>query len=348
MIHFDIASRQKKVLELTDLMNHEDFWKDQKSSQKIINEINYNKKLIEKYNNVSKKINDLLEALSSEDLATDFEMVSLLEDEFLKTCDEFANFEVETLLSGPYDNNNVIMEFHPGAGGTEAQDWADMLFNMYLHFAERKGFKSEILDYQEGNEAGLKSASILISGENAYGFLKSENGVHRLVRISPFDANKSRHTSFASVEVIPEINDDNVVIKDEDLKIDTYRASGAGGQHINRTDSAVRITHIPTGIVVSCQNQRSQFQNKDRCLQVLKSKLATLAYQEKMAKINALKGEQRNIEWGAQIRSYVLCPYTLVKDNRTNYEDSNVNSILNGNLDEFIYAYLKQNINSGD
>lgn len=347
MIHFELESRKNKIQELSSLMNDENFWKDQNQSKKVINELNFNKKLLEKYQNINNQINNVKEALESEELATDFEMLSLIEEEFTNVATLFSSFEIETLLQGPYDHNNVIIEFHPGAGGTEAQDWADMLFNMYLRYAEKKGYKSEVLDYQEANEAGLKSASLLISGENAYGYLKSENGVHRLVRISPFDANKSRHTSFASVEVTPEIiDDDNIIIKDEDLKIDTYRASGAGGQHINRTDSAVRITHLPTGIVVSCQTQRSQFQNKDRCLQVLKSKLATLAYQEKMAKLNALKGEQRNIEWGSQIRSYVMCPYTLVKDNRTGYEDSNVNNVLNGDLDEFIYAYLKANINS--
>ena len=253
---------------------------------------------------------------------------------------------IDTLLTGTYDRNNVILDFHPGAGGTEAQDWANMLFNMYLRYAERKGFKTEVLDYQIGNEAGIKSASILISGENAFGYLKGESGVHRLVRISPFDANKSRHTSFASVEATPEvIDDDEVIIKEEDLKIDTYRAGGAGGQHVNRTDSAVRITHLPTNIVVSCQTQRSQFQNKEKCMQVLKSKLAAILYQEKMDKINAVKGIQKNIEWGSQIRSYVMCPYTLVKDNRTNFENTNVNAVLNGDLDEFIFAYLKNNMN---
>lgn len=341
-----MESRKQRINELTVLTEKEDFWKDQNYSKKIIGEININKKLIEKYNNLNNDIGLLFDELNNEELSVDFEMLSLIEEEFNKTAKNFSDFEIETLLSGPYDRNNVLIEFHPGAGGTEAQDWANMLFNMYLRYAEKKGFKSEVLDYQVGNEAGIKSASILISGENAFGYLKGETGVHRLVRISPFDANKSRHTSFASVEVTPEILDDNeIVIKDEDLKIDTYRASGAGGQHINRTDSAVRITHLPSGIIVNCQTQRSQFQNKDRCMQVLKSKLAAIAYQEKMDKINALKGVQKNIEWGSQIRSYVMCPYTLVKDNRTDEESTNVNAILNGELDNFIYAYLKKNIN---
>ena len=345
MIHFDLEQRKIKINDLTLLTEQEDFWKDQKRSKKVISELNANKKLIEKYNNISQLVLLLQEELNNEKLSSDFEMLELINEEFNNVSNEFSLFEIETLLTGTYDKNNVLLEFHAGAGGTEAQDWADMLFNMYLRYAENKGFKTEILDYQEGNEAGIKSASLLISGENAFGYLKGESGVHRLVRISPFDSNKSRHTSFASVEATPEIVDDGeIVIKDEELKIDTYRASGAGGQHINRTDSAVRITHIPTGIIVACQTQRSQFQNKEKCLQILTSKLAAKAYQEKMEKINAVKGVLKNIEWGSHIRSYVMCPYTLVKDNRSNFETSNVNSVLNGNLDDFIFAYLKMNL----
>lgn len=345
MIHFDLEAKQKLINELTALTEKDDFWKDQNKSKKVIAELNFNKKLIERYQQINKSVDSLLLALN-DDLSGDFELLELIEEEFLNVEKEFNSFEIQTLLTGPYDKNNVILEFHPGAGGTEAQDWADMLFNMYLRYAEQKGFKSEILDYQVGNEAGLKSASILISGENAYGYLKGESGVHRLVRISPFDSNKSRHTSFASVEATPEILDDNeVVIKEEDLKIDTYRAGGAGGQHVNRTDSAVRITHLPSGIVVSCQTQRSQFQNKERCMQILKSKLSAILYQERLNKLNELKGVQKNIEWGSQIRSYVMCPYTLVKDNRSNYEETNVQEVLNGILDEFIFANLKLNLN---
>ena len=345
MIHFDLEKRKQTIKELTTLTEQDSFWKDQNKSKRVISELNLNKKILEKYAQVSQSVNSLMEALNTEDLSADFEFLTLINEEFEIVSKDFKEFEIETLLTGPYDRNNVILEFHPGAGGTEAQDWANMLFNMYLRYAEKKGFKCEILDYQVGNEAGIKSASILISGENAFGYLKSEAGVHRLVRISPFDSNKSRHTSFASVEATPEVLDDTeVVLQEDDLKIDTYRASGAGGQHINRTDSAVRITHIPTGIVVSCQTQRSQFQNKERCLQILKSKLSAILYQEKMDKINAVKGIQKNIEWGSQIRSYVMCPYTLVKDNRTNTENSNVNAVLNGELDEFIFAYLKMSI----
>ena len=346
MIHFDLAGKQIKIDELNKLTEEENFWKDQKNSKKVINEINKNRKIIESFNNISYKVSSIMEELTNEDLATDFEMFELISEEFNNIVDEFSKFEIETLLTGTYDQNNVILEFHSGAGGTEAQDWANMLFNMYLRYAERKGLKSEVLDYQEGNEAGIKSASIAISGENAFGYLKGEAGVHRLVRISPFDSNKSRHTSFASVEATPEIIDDGeVAINENDLKIDTYRASGAGGQHVNRTDSAVRITHIPSGIIVACQTQRSQFQNKEKCMQILKSKLAAKLYQEKMDKLNAIKGVQKNIEWGSQIRSYVMCPYTLVKDNRTNHETSNVNAVLSGDLDDFIFAYLKTNIN---
>ena len=346
MIHFDIDKLKQTIIDLTKETESEDFWKNQNCSKKIISQLFATKKIIEKHQEVSNLVASLNEALNSEDFAGDFELLSLLNEEYLNVEKQFGAFEIDTLLTGTYDRNNVILDFHPGAGGTEAQDWANMLFNMYLRYAERKGFKTEVLDYQIGNEAGIKSASILISGENAFGYLKGESGVHRLVRISPFDANKSRHTSFASVEATPEvIDDDEVIIKEEDLKIDTYRAGGAGGQHVNRTDSAVRITHLPTNIVVSCQTQRSQFQNKEKCMLVLKSKLAAILYQEKMDKNNAVKGIQKNIEWGSQIRSYVMCPYTLVKDNRTNFENTNVNAVLNGDLDEFIFAYLKNNMN---
>ena len=270
---------------------------------------------------------------------------SLLEE--LKS--DYAAFEksleetrLSTLLSGEYDNLGAIMSFHAGAGGTEAQDWAEMLYRMYTRWAERHGFKYKVLDYLDGDEAGLKSATISIDGENAYGYLKSENGIHRLVRISPFDSSGRRHTSFAAVEVMPEITDDSELeIRDDDLKVDTYRSGGAGGQHVNKTESAIRITHIPTGIVVACQNERSQHQNRDVAMRMLRSKLAEIKEREHLDKIDDIKGEQKAIEWGSQIRSYVFQPYTMVKDHRTGYEVGAVDSVMDGDLDGFITAYLQ-------
>jgi peptide chain release factor 2 len=255
---------------------------------------------------------------------------------------ELENIKLETLLSGKYDKNNAIISLHPGAGGTEAQDWAQMLFRMYQMWAERRGYSVEMLDYLAGDEAGIKSVSILIKGENAYGYAKSEKGVHRLVRISPFDSSGRRHTSFASVEVMPEIDEDiEVNINPEDLKVDTYRASGAGGQHVNKTDSAIRITHIPTGVVVACQTERSQHQNRDNAMKMLKAKLFELAEREQKERIEDLKGDMKDIAWGSQIRSYVFHPYNMVKDHRTNYEVGNIGAVMDGDLNGFINAYLK-------
>ena len=346
MIHFDLEGKKLKIEELNKLTEADDFWKDQKKSKKVINEINKNKRIIESYSNISFKVASISEELLSEDLSTDFEMFELISEEFDNIVDEFSKFEIETLLTGTYDQNNVILEFHSGAGGTEAQDWANMLFNMYLRYAENKGLKSEVLDYQEGNEAGIKSASIYISGDNAYGYLKGEAGVHRLVRISPFDSNKSRHTSFASVDVIPEMEelDNEIQIQESDLRIDTYRSSGAGGQHINKTDSAVRLTHIPSGIVVNCQSQRSQIQNKEKAMLMLKAKLYQKMQLEKQAEISGIRGEQKLIEWGSQVRSYVFCPYLLVKDHRSNYETSDVENVMDGDIDDIIYSLLKMDV----
>ena len=272
-------------------------------------------------------------------------MVELIQQEYQQLLSKYEDFEIKILLSHPYDRNNAIIELHPGAGGTESQDWAAMLQRMYLRYCSLKGFKVEILDYLEGEEAGLKSCSMLVSGPLAYGFLKSEKGVHRLVRISPFDSGGRRHTSFASVDVIPQFNDDiNIEIKPEDIEIETHRASGAGGQHINKTDSAVRIIHKPTGIVTTCQSERSQLQNKERAMNMLKSKLYQIYLKEQQDKIAQIKGEQKSIEWGSQIRSYIFCPYTLVKDHRTNYEETNVSRVMDGYISEFIYAYLKSKI----
>jgi len=249
------------------------------------------------------------------------------------------------LLSGKYDNSNAILTFHPGAGGTESNDWAQMLYRMYTRWTERSGYKYQILDYQDGEEAGIKSASILITGENAYGYLKSESGVHRLVRVSPFDGSGRRHTSFAAVEVVPEISDEHEVeIRDEDLRVDTYRSSGAGGQHVNKTESAIRITHIPTGIVVSCQTERSQHQNRETCMKMLRSKLVDIAEKQHLENVADIKGVQKEITWGSQIRSYVFMPYTMVKDHRTDYEMGNINAVMDGELDGFITAYLKMQV----
>ena len=264
-----------------------------------------------------------------------------LEADYDKFVNALETARLSTLLSGEYDGCNAILSFHAGAGGTEAQDWAQMLYRMYTRWAERHGCKYKLLDYLDGEEAGLKSASILIEGENAYGYLKSESGIHRLVRVSPFDASGRRHTSFAAVEVMPEISDDvEVEIRPEDLKVDTYRSSGAGGQHVNKTESAIRITHIPTGVIVSCQTERSQHQNREYAMRMLRSKLVEIKEREHLDKISDIKGEQMKIEWGSQIRSYVFMPYTLVKDHRTNFENGNINAVMDGDLDGFINAYL--------
>ena len=272
----------------------------------------------------------------------DEETVQEIEEELLRFEGEFEELRIQTLLTGEYDRDHAIVTLHAGAGGTEAQDWAEMLYRMYNRWAERHHFKVTTLDYLDGDEAGLKSASILIEGENAYGFLKSESGVHRLVRVSPFDASGRRHTSFSAVEVMPEIDDNmEVDIRPEDIKMDVFRSSGAGGQHINKTSSAVRLTHLPTGIVVSCQTQRSQFQNKEYAMKMLKSKLVEIKEREHLDKIADIKGVQKEIAWGAQIRSYVFMPYTLAKDHRTSFENGNIQAVMDGDLDGFINAYLK-------
>ena len=274
--------------------------------------------------------------------ANDESVVPEVKGNVKKLSKKIDNLEVESLLSGKHDKDNAIITIHPGAGGTEAQDWAEMLYRMYSMWAEKNDYKLEELDYLEGDGAGLKSVTFSVLGENSYGYLKGESGVHRLVRISPFDSAGRRHTSFASVEVIPEISDDvEVIINPEDLRVDTYRSSGAGGQHVNKTESAIRITHIPTNIVVSCQTQRSQIQNRETAMKMLKSKLLELKERENKEKIEDLKGVQREIAWGSQIRSYVFCPYTMVKDHRTNYETGNVEAVMNGEINEFINAYLK-------
>ena len=312
------------------------------NSQKVLQKTKQLKDKVEAFNNLVSKWEDTLVLI---DLANEENDESMLPDVVSATEEIEADIDkmtLETLLSGHYDKNNAIMTFHAGAGGTEAQDWCQMLYRMYTRWAERHGFTYKIMDYLEGDEAGLKSADILIEGPNAYGFLKGENGVHRLVRVSPFDSNARRQTSFAAIEVIPEIDDDanDVEIRPEDIEMQVYRSSGAGGQHINKTSSAVRLIHKPTGIVVSCQTERSQFQNRDNCMKMLRSKLVEIKEREHLDKISDIKGVQQKIEWGSQIRNYVFMPYTLVKDTRTGCETSNVNGVMDGDLDPFINSYL--------
>ncbi len=323
----------------------ENFWLDNENVLKVNKKLKLLESKLEKVVFYEKKFLDvkalieLVEIASGDDEA---EFYSELNKSIKLLESDLNKIRLETLLNGKYDNNNAILTIHAGAGGTEAQDWANMLFRMYTMYADKQNFKVKVLSSLDGDEAGIKSITFLVSGENAYGFLKSEKGVHRLVRISPFDSNARRHTSFASVEVMPEITEaTDIVIKPEDLKIDTYRSSGAGGQHVNKTESAIRITHIPTGFVVSCQTERSQIQNRETCMKMLLSKLAQKREEEELEKLNQIRGELKKIEWGSQIRSYVFHPYTMVKDHRTNYETSDVFGVMDGELEEFISVYLK-------
>lgn len=342
MTIFDLSKIEKEIKEIDEEMLAPDFWNDRKRAQDLINRQNKIRNIRDVHQRLSIDIQNFCDELGLLKEEYNVEMHALLEEEFLKLSKEIKNFEMQVLLTGEYDDADAIIEIHPGAGGTESQDWAEMLYRMYVLYAEKKKYKIETLDYQIGDEAGIKSVSFIIKGANAYGYLKGEKGVHRLVRISPFDASGRRHTSFASVDVIPQINNNiDIQIDEGDLKIDTYRASGAGGQHINKTDSAVRITHIPTGIVVSCQSQRSQIQNKEQALLALKSKLYQRSVEERNKEIDKLRGEQKAIEWGSQIRSYVFCPYCLVKDHRTDYQTADSDGVMNGDLDQFIYSYLK-------
>ncbi len=338
----EIKILNEKISKLEEITAKSDFWNDSDTANVIIKELQGYKNKVGSFVELQGLFDDistLIEMAFEED---DDSLIAEIKSEFDSFKKKINEITLTTLLTGEYDYTNAILTFHSGAGGTEAQDWAEMLFRMYTRWGERRGFKVTTLDYLDGDEAGLKSASILIEGINAYGYLKSESGVHRLVRISPFDSSGRRHTSFASLEVMPEITDDaQIDIKTEDIKVDTYRASGAGGQHINKTDSAVRITHIPTGIVVACQTQRSQHQNRDYALKMLKAKLAEIKEREHLEKIEDIKGVQKEIAWGAQIRSYVFMPYTLVKDHRSNFENGNVNAVMDGDLDGFINAYLK-------
>jgi len=334
----------KEIEELEAETAKDGFWNDMERSQKVLKQIKQLKSKCDSFKKLKSRYEDLLTLCQMAIEEGDESLLPELAEEYERLEKDLETARLSTLLSGEYDSLNAIVSFHAGAGGTEAQDWAQMLYRMYTRWAERHGFKYKVLDYLDGEEAGIKSAVISIEGENAYGFLKSESGVHRLVRVSPFDASGRRHTSFAAVEVTPEIVDDaEIEIRPEDLKIDTYRSSGAGGQHVNKTESAVRITHIPTGIVVSCQVERSQHQNRETAMKMLRSKLAEIKEREHLEKIEDIKGVQQKIEWGSQIRSYVFMPYTLVKDHRTNYETGNINAVMDGDIDDFINAYLSMN-----
>ena len=322
------------------------FWDDQQKAQGVINDLNVLKETVHGYRDLLETQENLElthELLKEEpDAELEKDMVAEMK-EFMKSLDEF---ELQLLLSEPYDKNNAILELHPGAGGTESQDWGSMLLRMYTRWGEKRGFKVETMDYLPGDEAGIKSVTLLFKGHNAYGYLKAEKGVHRLVRISPFDSSGRRHTSFVSCDIMPEFNDEiEIDIRTEDLKIDTYRASGAGGQHINTTDSAVRITHLPTNTVVSCQSERSQIKNRDHAMKMLKSKLYQLRIEEQEQKLADIRGEQKEIGWGSQIRSYVFHPYSMVKDHRTSTESGNVQGVMDGDLDPFINAYLRSRLN---
>lgn len=300
-------------------------------------------KNLERYDNIVKQLDETKFTLELYELDSSKEIEQELQNKLQELQINTEAEIVDSLLSDKYDDNDAILTLHAGAGGTEAQDWVSMLFRMYSRYCERQGFEVKVLDYLAGDDAGIKSVSFLVEGDKAYGYLKAEKGVHRLVRISPFDANKRRHTSFASLDVMPKIEDDqSIVINPEDLKVDTYRSSGAGGQHVNKTESAIRITHIPTGIVVACQTERSQIQNRETAMSMLKSKLIALKEEERQKQMSDIEGDLKKIEWGSQIRSYVFCPYTLVKDHRTNYENSNVQAVMDGDIQDFIFDYLKK------
>ncbi len=333
----------KEIAELEEQSADENFWGDLANSQKVLQRIASLKNKVAAYNALKTAYDDALIMIELSDEEGDLDLLPDCQKSVDDVVAELERQTLATLLSGEYDNNNAILTFHAGAGGTEAQDWCEMLYRMYSMWASKHNFKATTLDFLDGDEAGLKSAVVLIEGENAYGYLKSEMGVHRLVRISPFDSSGRRHTSFASLEVMPEIDDNiQVDISPEDIKMEVYRASGAGGQKVNKTSSAVRLIHIPTGIVVSCQVERSQHQNREVCMRMLKSKLIEIKEREHLDKIEDIKGEQREIAWGSQIRSYVFMPYTLAKDHRTGFENGNINAVMDGEIDGFINAYLKK------
>ncbi len=341
-IHFDVEGIKAKITQLEIEVSEEGFWQNIEHSQSVLKETKRLKGKLDNYNQLAQTYEDIetLIEMGLED--SDEDIIKEVTDTLKHFKKDYEALRIKTLLNEPYDKNHAILSLHAGAGGTESCDWVAMLLRMYTRWAELEGYKIETLDYLDGEEAGIKSVTIQVNGENAYGYLKSEKGVHRLVRISPFDSSGRRHTSFASCDVIPDIEDDVAIdIQTDDLRIDTYRSSGAGGQHVNKTDSAIRITHLPTGIVVQCQNERSQHKNKDRALKMLKAKLFELKQAQQLDKMQDIRGEQKEIGWGSQIRSYVMHPYNLVKDHRTNEETGNVQSIMDGKIGSFINAYLK-------
>lgn len=344
----NLKKAEEELAELREEISKDGFWDDLENSQKILQKSKGLENKINDYNKLNNALEDIIALIELSIEEDDESSIDEINREIASFKKKLEDKKLSTLLTGEYDKSNAILTFHAGAGGTEAQDWVEMLYRMYNKWAESHNFKVTLLDYLDGDDAGLKSASILVEGENAYGYLKSEVGVHRLVRISPFDASGRRHTSFAALEVMPEIDDSiEIDIRPEDLHIDAYRSSGAGGQKVNKTSSAIRITHIPTGIVVSCQTQRSQFQNKDYAMKMLRSKLVEIKEREHLEKVSDIKGVQREIAWGSQIRSYVFMPYTLVKDHRTGFENGNIQAVMDGDIDGFINAYLKS-LSHGD
>ncbi|WP_100215613.1 peptide chain release factor 2 [Mammaliicoccus vitulinus] len=342
----DLENKETNIQEYEEMMVDPSFWDDQNKAQDIINKNNALKSVVGDFHKLAHQTDDLLTTVELLQEEYDEDMHESLEQDLKTLQSDIDQFELKLLLNGEHDENNAILELHPGAGGTESQDWGSMLLRMYQRFAEQKGFKVETLDYQSGDEAGIKSVTILVKGHNAYGYLKAEKGVHRLVRISPFDSSGRRHTSFVSCDVTPEFDNDKIEIEvnSEDITVDTYRASGAGGQHVNTTDSAVRITHQPTGIVVTCQNERSQIKNREQAMKMLKAKLYQKELEEQAAALDEIRGEQKEIGWGSQIRSYVFHPYAMVKDHRTNEETGNTNAVMDGHIDLFIDAYLRSQI----
>ncbi len=348
-IHFDLTNKQLRIEELEKIMEAPDFWDNADRSQESMKELKNLKAVIEQYNGLKRDYEDVETLLAMGYEENDESLIPEIQEALNKFISDLDTLRITTLLSEEYDKENAILTLHAGAGGTESCDWASMLCRMYQRWADKKGFSVDMLDYLDGEEAGLKSVTLEIKGENAYGYLKSERGVHRLVRISPFNAAGKRQTSFVSCDVMPDIEEDlDIEILDDDIRIDTYRSSGAGGQHINKTSSAIRITHFPTGVVVQCQNERSQHMNKDKAMQMLKAKLYILKQQENLEKESGIRGEVKEIGWGNQIRSYVMQPYTMVKDHRTNEEIGNATSVLDGNIDPFINAFLKwNNVNKG-